>query len=222
MLNSHILLAAGWILYCILHSVFASSAFKGRAQHWMHGHYKFYRLYYTLFAAISFVAILTYQVTMSSYKLFMPTATSLVLGMAIAFLGLAVMCVCIVKYFMQLSGLKGLIENTNTNKLMISGIHKIVRHPLYAGTFVFIWGLLVIFPVASLLIANTIITIYTLIGLHLEEKKLEKEFGEAYRLYKKQVPMLIPRLSLYFPWRGKFTHKPAEETVVESETSDLH
>jgi len=95
---------------------------------------------------------------------------------------------------MQLSGLKGLIENRTNNELMITGIHKIVRHPLYAGTFIFIWGLLVIFPVASLLIADTIITLYTLIGLRFEEMKLEREFGEAYKSYKRNVPMLIPKL----------------------------
>jgi len=160
----------------------------------MHGQYKFYRLYYTLFAALTFVGIVIYQLTMSSYHLFTPTKTSVALGIAISFIGLAVMCICILKYFMQLSGIKGLIENTTANQLMITGIHKFVRHPLYSGTFIFIWGLLIIFPVASLLIANTIITIYTLIGLQLEEKKLEKEFGDAYKLYKKQVPMLIPKL----------------------------
>lgn len=194
MIYSHIMLAVAWILYCILHSVFASSMFKGFAHEWMHGHYKYYRLYYTLFAALTFVAILIYQVTMSSYQLFEPTTTSLVLGIIIASLGLTVMCMCIVKYFMQLSGLKGLIENTNTNELMITGIHKVVRHPLYSGTFVFVWGLLLIFPLVSLLIADTIITVYTLIGLHFEERKLEKEFGEAYKIYKQKVPMIIPKL----------------------------
>ena len=76
---------------------------------------------------------------------------------------------------------------------MITGIHKIVRHPLYAGTFMFIWGLLIALPYLSLLIADVIITVYTLIGLKLEEKKLEKEYGAAYKLYKQKVPMLIPR-----------------------------
>ena len=194
MINAHVILAAAWISYCILHSVLAASTFKRQAQRWMFGHYKYYRLYYTLFAAVSFVAILIYQVTMNSYQLFVPTATSVVLGIVIAVLGLTIMCVCILKYFMQLSGLKGLIENTQSNELMITGIHKIVRHPLYTGTFIFIWGMLVVFPLASLLIANTIITIYTLIGLRLEEKKLEREFGEAYRLYKQRVPMLIPKI----------------------------
>ena len=43
--------------------------------------------------------------------------------------------------------------------------------------------------------AVSIITIYTLIGLKWEEKKLEREFGEAYRMYKQQVPMIFPRFT---------------------------
>jgi protein-S-isoprenylcysteine O-methyltransferase Ste14 len=71
----------------------------------------------------------------------------------------------------------------------------VVRHPLYAGTFIFIWGLFILVPSLSLLISNTIITIYTLIGLRFEEQKLEKEFGDAYKTYKQKVPMIIPKFS---------------------------
>jgi len=95
---------------------------------------------------------------------------------------------------MQLSGLKGLIENRTGNKLMITGIHKFVRHPLYTGTFLFIWGLLILFPTVSVLITDIVITSYTLVGLRFEEHKLEKEFGAAYKKYKQNVPMLIPKI----------------------------
>jgi protein-S-isoprenylcysteine O-methyltransferase Ste14 len=105
------------------------------------------------------------------------------------------MSICVGKYFMQLSGLKGLIHNKTNNELMITGVHKVVRHPLYSGTFIFIWGLLILFPSLSLFISDAIITLYTLIGLRFEEKKLEREFGEAYRAYKEKVPMIIPRFS---------------------------
>jgi protein-S-isoprenylcysteine O-methyltransferase Ste14 len=196
MINSHILLALGWIVYCVLHSVLASSKFKRLAYEKMGSQYKLYRLYYTVFAFAGFALILFYQITIDSYRIFIPTKISLVIGIIIALSGLAIMSICILKYFMQLSGLKGLIENRTSNELMITGIHKIVRHPLYTGTFIFIWGLLVIFPVAILLIADTIITIYTLIGLRFEEMKLEKEFGEAYKSYKRNVPMLIPKLKV--------------------------
>jgi methanethiol S-methyltransferase len=194
MISSHIILAVAWILYCVLHSILASSKFKRFANHKMGKQYEFYRLYYTVFALVGLAIILFYQITILSHRIFIPTTVSSVLGIITAFSGLLIMSICILKYFMQLSGLKGLIENRTGNELMITGIHKIVRHPLYSGTFVFIWGLFVIFPLASLLIADTIITIYTLIGLRFEEMKLEKEFGEAYRRYKQKVPMLMPKL----------------------------
>ena len=95
---------------------------------------------------------------------------------------------------MQLSGLKALMQNSTSNELMITGIHKYVRHPLYAGTFVFIWGLLVFFPYFSLLVADIVITVYTLIGLRFEEQKLVREFGNDYEEYKKKVPLIMPRL----------------------------
>ena len=44
----------------------------------------------------------------------------------------------------------------------------------------------------SLLIANAIITIYTLVGISFEEKKLLKQFGTEYDEYRRSVPKIIP------------------------------
>ena len=94
---------------------------------------------------------------------------------------------------MSLSGLKSLVQPENNKaELMITDIHRYVRHPLYLGTFIFIWGLWLTLPYLSLLISNAIITIYTLIGIGLEEKKLELLFGESYKSYKKRVPKILP------------------------------
>jgi protein-S-isoprenylcysteine O-methyltransferase Ste14 len=195
MITNHILLAVAWSSYCILHSVFASLWFKEKVRTLLKEDYRHYRLLYTLFAFIGFLTILFFQVSIASPPIYKITTTSKIIGGLIGLTGLLVMLFCIKKYFMQLSGLKALIQNRINNELMITGIHKKVRHPLYAGTFIFIWGLLIFFPYPSLLIANLIITIYTLIGIRFEENKLEKEFGEAYRAYKKEVPMIIPNLS---------------------------
>ena len=78
------------------------------------------------------------------------------------------------------------------NTLQQSGLHKYVRHPLYLGTLLFIWGLFLIFPLMSNIIAATTITMYVLIGMRLEEKKLKIQFGESYIEYVKKVPKLIP------------------------------
>jgi protein-S-isoprenylcysteine O-methyltransferase Ste14 len=77
---------------------------------------------------------------------------------------------------------------------MIGGIHRYVRHPLYLGTFLAIWGGFLMYPVLSLFVSNIVITLYTLIGIRFEEKKLVQEFGPAYEKYKEQVPKLIPAL----------------------------
>jgi protein-S-isoprenylcysteine O-methyltransferase Ste14 len=193
MVTSHIVLGLGWILFCALHSIFAASKFKQIAERRMGRHYKFFRLYYTVFSFLSLAAIMILLFKMPSYQLFRSTAITIIIGSILVAFGGGIMCMCIIKYFMQLSGLKELFENRTSSGLMITGIHKIVRHPLYAGTFIFIWGLLILYPYLSLLISDVVITIYTRIGLRFEERKLEKEFGEKYAQYKKQVPMLVPK-----------------------------
>jgi methanethiol S-methyltransferase len=98
----------------------------------------------------------------------------------------------IFKYFLQLSGVKWLVATNVEAKLERKGLHGYVRHPLYLSTFLFIWALWIAYPYLSLLIANIIITLYTLIALKFEEDKLLGEFGEEYRQYQREVPMIWP------------------------------
>ena len=105
------------------------------------------------------------------------------------------MIICIRKYFYELSGVQAL-ENKPVEKptLQQTGLHKYVRHPLYFGTLLFVWGLFLLMPSISNLIAVVVLTIYVLIGIHLEEQKLVLEYGEEYKRYSKKVPKLIPKI----------------------------
>ena len=78
--------------------------------------------------------------------------------------------------------------------LQQTGLHRYVRHPLYFGTLLFVWGLLLLLPMLSNLIAAVALTVYVLIGIQLEEIKLFLEYGEAYKQYSRRVPMLIPKV----------------------------
>ena len=95
---------------------------------------------------------------------------------------------------MLLSGIRSVFQATPPAELKVEGIHRFVRHPLYSGTILFVWGLFFIFPTLSNLIAVVLLTLYVLIGISFEEKKLKKEFGSKYETYIIDVPMLIPRL----------------------------
>jgi protein-S-isoprenylcysteine O-methyltransferase Ste14 len=193
MLLNHIILAVCWILYCVLHSVLASL----RVKHWVRENirerFRYYRLFYTLFAALSLAALVFYQLSISSKNLFEQTLFSNIVGGVLSFLGVSLMLVCIRKYFFSLSGLKSLYQETPSSELMIAGIHRYMRHPLYTGTFAAIWGFWLLFPSLGLLIADLVITGYTLYAIRLEEEKLVTEFGEQYRTYQRKVPKLLPR-----------------------------
>jgi len=194
MVEKHLILAFLWLLFCVLHSVLASVGLKQKLAAAMGAHFKHYRLGYTLFAFVTLGVVVYYQLKMASPLLFTPNTFTYIIGIAIGITGLVIMGVCIKKYFLSLSGLKSLFQESPTSTLMLTGIHRFVRHPLYAGTFMAIWGGFIVLPLLSLLIANFIITVYTLIGIALEEKKLEAEFGAAYQTYKQKVPKLFPAL----------------------------
>ena len=193
MIKEHILLAVFWILYGVLHSLFADTGVKTWLSRRMGRLAVHYRLIYTLFAFITLVAVLLYQVRMTSPLLYTGFPALKIIGAFISLAGLSLMLFCIRKYFMSLSGLRTLVQPEKAGaELMITDIHQYVRHPLYLGTFTFIWGLWMVFPYLSLLIANVIVTIYTLIGINLEERKLEELFGDSYRVYKQKVPRILP------------------------------
>ncbi len=188
MSGNYLLLAFFWIVYCGLHSVLADNKVKIYFNQFVVFKRFPYRIFYNIWAVLSLLAVLFYQFSFFSDYIFKPGLLIQLAGIILFISGLIIMIICIKKYFRQLSGL----EESYTDILQVSGIHKIIRHPLYAGTFLFIIGLWLLFPYWSNLIAVCIIIIYTLIGIVLEEKKLVSYFGDQYVQYKKNVPAIIP------------------------------
>lgn len=190
---NHYILALAWIVYCVLHSVLAATRVKLRMEKWWGKGFRFYRIAYTIFSFVGLIAILLCQVSIHSPLLFYSNGIVLWSGVVLAAIGSSLIMLNIFKYFMQLSGVRWLTQERPQAKLERKGFHRYVRHPLYFSTFLFIWALWLVYPYLSLLIANIIITGYTLIGLQFEEKKLLSEFGEEYKTYRHEVPMIIPR-----------------------------
>ena len=104
------------------------------------------------------------------------------------------MAISLRKYFSTVHQIRDLVAETSDSVLFQKGLHSHVRHPLYLGTFFMLWGIFLIIPLGSLLVTNIIITIYTLLGIRYEEKKLKAAFGDIYLRYMKEVPMIWPRL----------------------------
>jgi protein-S-isoprenylcysteine O-methyltransferase Ste14 len=193
--TQHWLLLAFWILYGVLHSLFAVAAVKQIFKKITGYFFRYYRLCYSLFAAVTLALLLWYQFSIKSILLFSSVIIRYGLSIILFVPGLIIMIICIRKYFYDLSGIQALQKDKPavTPTLQQKGLHKYIRHPLYSGTLLFVWGLFLMFPYLSNLIAAVALTIYVLIGISFEEKKLFIEYGEAYRVYSKKVPKLIPR-----------------------------
>jgi protein-S-isoprenylcysteine O-methyltransferase Ste14 len=86
-------------------------------------------------------------------------------------------------------------------RFRISPYHRFVRHPWYALGLVMLWTRQMD---AAALVSACAITLYLLIGLRLEERKLLVLHGARYRAYRDRVPALLPR-----PWR-RLSPKEAE------------
>ena len=194
MLATHLTLATLWIAYCVLHSVLAATTVKRWAQQKLYRGFRYYRIGYTIFAFLGLVAILIYQFSMQSKLLYHPAIMTKVTAVVMMAAGASLMLLMIWKYFRQLSGIRWLTQQEVKSQLRVSGLHRFVRHPLYLGTFIFIWGWFILYPSISFLICSCIITIYTLIALKYEEQKLIEEFGNDYIQYRKKVPLIIPKL----------------------------
>lgn len=82
--------------------------------------------------------------------------------------------------------------------LCLRGPYRYCRHPVYLASVASLW----IGPVMTVgrLEFAVLVTVYVLIGTWLEERDTRREMGEAYDLYRANVPMWIPRLK---PWGGK-------------------
>lgn len=82
-----------------------------------------------------------------------------------------------------------------TQKLVIQGPYSYCRNPLFFGLIYFFIGIsLVINSIGSLMMVVVFSVIVLLYVKLIEEKELKQRFGNAYEIYKKGTPFLIPRV----------------------------
>jgi protein-S-isoprenylcysteine O-methyltransferase Ste14 len=79
-------------------------------------------------------------------------------------------------------------------ELVIRGLYKHVRNPMYVGVLSLVLGQALIFEALALFVyAGFLFLAFNLFVLFYEEPALTRKFGEAYRSYCKAVPRWIPR-----------------------------
>jgi methanethiol S-methyltransferase len=179
-------------LWGLVHSVLASLGFKDFLRRRLgDGFMKSYRLLYNVFAVLSIAPALYLMVALPDqtiYQVPRPWSYLLLAGQAISalFLLAAVLQTDVLAFV----GLRQLVEEEQEGGLVTGGLYRFVRHPLYTFSLLILW----LSPSMSVntLIVYAALTIYVLLGIFFEERKLLREFGEEYANYRSVTPMLIP------------------------------
>jgi protein-S-isoprenylcysteine O-methyltransferase Ste14 len=182
-------------VYGLVHSVLASLEVKALARRWFGPvSERAYRVIYNIFASLSFLPVLGLVALLPDHLIYdIPFPISL-LTLAIQFLAVLMLGIGLLQTGLwSFLGVRQLLQPTadETPVLVVSGLYRRMRHPLYTAGLLFIW--LTPQMTVNLLALNLSLTIYILIGATFEERKLVRQFGQAYVEYRERTPMLIPR-----------------------------
>ncbi len=181
-----------FLLFIAVHSVCAIPSLKKRFVEQSQHLRRYYRLYYNL------ISLMLFGWVMAAFRhptiLYVaPGVWSLVLYLLqIIFLLLLADCVrhTGVAAFLGFTGVSQ--DSLQAPRLVTTGWYRVVRHPLYLLSMLFLLSN----PVVSTrgILLTLISAVYFVVGALLEESRLLLEFGDEYRMYQRTVPFIIPRI----------------------------
>lgn len=186
-MSGHLAYALAWIAFGLSHSGLAGRNLGGR---WS-------RIVYNIVAIAGFLAVgAVGQWALGGEPAFALSGWAKAGLGAVHLAGWAVLLFS-ARYY-DLGRLGGLTQLRHPDRpgdegLRLDGPHAWVRHPLYGGAFLILWGA----AMAPLGLATAVWgSLYLLIGTACEERRLLGRYGEDYARYRATVPAFIP-------WKGR-------------------
>lgn len=196
-MTSVFLYACLWLSFGIGHSLLTVPAIKQRLEP-IFG--STYRLSYNVFATIhiGIVFLLGRHVLSGNRFDFFASSFAVLIAAIVMFVGAGLILLSLRQYDLgQFSGLAHLRaaksdkQSVENEELNVNGLNGWVRHPLYSGLFLLVWGNAISpFGFWTAVFAS----IYLIVGAHFEERKLIGVYGEQYQLYQSRIPAFIPSL----------------------------
>ena len=189
-----LLLALGWLAYAALHSLLAALNVKAWLTRQWPGMAPYYRLAYNGVAVIALLPLFWAVTVIPGESLWRWNGLWAWLANGLALAALIGFYRSTRHYDMdEFLGLKpwreGRRDAVEHDGFYLSPYHRHVRHPWYSFGLLLIWTRDMNAP---FLVSAMAMTLYFIVGSHLEERKLVAGFGAVYREYMQRVPGLIP------------------------------
>ena len=191
----YLLLALAWTAYCTLHSAMISETATRLLKRRLGDSFRFYRLFFNSIAMLTLIPVLWYAHSLGREAIFRWEGVWRVLQYLLLSCGILLVVAGGRHYsfgqFVGISQLRGASSGglATGGGIDSSGILGLVRHPWYTAVVLLLWaGRLDL----ATLVGNSVLTAYVVVGTLLEERKLVREFGDAYRRYQGRVSMFVP------------------------------
>jgi protein-S-isoprenylcysteine O-methyltransferase Ste14 len=89
----------------------------------------------------------------------------------------------------------GVVISPRTEKLVVTGPYRYTRNPMVFGAFsAYLSMVLFLGSLGGLAVLALFLPLFVFYLKRVEEERLVRDFGEAYREYQRKVSMIIPRL----------------------------
>lgn len=194
----HLYITLGWVLWCTLHSALISITVTEQMKRRLGNGFRFYRLFYSGVSVATLIPLVYYSHMIREAPVFRWEGPIAIVPVLLLAAGVCLFVAGGRNYsWAQLLGIAQIRAGraggapSGGNSFVVSGIHRVVRHPWYLGGILIVWAQELSLPA---ILVNAVISAYFIIGSFLEERKLVREFGDRYREYQRTVSML-------FPWR---------------------
>ena len=193
-MTSVVVIAGGFALWAIVHSLLASLRVKALAQRVLGPDVvRWYRLCFVVVAVITLLPVLAATALLPDRRLYTvpsPWRWAMMVGQVGALAALAVSVrQAGLMHFIGLAQLTA-PDPARTGALQVRGFYRFVRHPLYLFSILLVW----LTPVMTQNLATLFacMTLYFIVGSYHEEALLLAEFGDPYAAYRAQVPRFVP------------------------------
>ena len=194
--TAYLLLAVVWCTYCAVHSLLISPPVVQRVRERFPAGHRYHRITFNIFSTLTLIPIVLYTLSMKAAPLFSWEGPLRGLQALMILTGLGLITAGARHYdFREFLGLTQIRKTDACQgigadcELNTAGILGMVRHPWYTAVFFLLWAR-DLDPAA--IVVNTVLSVYVIIGTHLEEKKLVTAYGQTYRDYQKKVSMFLP------------------------------
>lgn len=197
-MNNLVLTALAAAAWCTLHSLLIAPAIETRLRRRLGPRAAWYRLAYNLLAAVTLIAALLFFHRHPAPPLWrwhglwqLPRTALLLAALGLGWLGARAHDNAAFLGLRQLRDARAGRPPAPDN-LSRNGILGRIRHPWYTA------GILLLIAMRDFTTTNVVwravFVLYLLVGAWLEDRKLARNFGDAFAVYRREVPAFLPDL----------------------------